>query len=107
MACTNNMSREADLGEVRWVRTNPLFTDILNLLVLIITPSVFDTQRLRASHLRPIAHIDTATYVEEVIKDRTPYIFGHLCSEKETPMSGTQTLVQTLLYSDSLHEILQ
>ena len=56
----------ADLGEVRWV---PLFTDILDLLVLIITPSVFDTQRLRASlvwllyNLRPIAHIDTATGV--------------------------------------------
>ena len=45
--------------------------------------------------------------VEEVIKDRTPYIFGRLCSEKGTPMSGTQTLAQTLLYSDSLHEILQ
>ena len=45
--------------------------------------------------------------VEEVIKDRTPYIFGRLCSEKETPTSGTQILAQTLLYSDSVHEILQ
>ena len=45
--------------------------------------------------------------IEEVIKDRTPYIFGRLCSEKETPTNGTQTLAQTLLYSDSVHEILQ
>ena len=47
------------------------------------------------------------TRIEEVIKDRTPYIFGRLCSEKQTPTNGTQTLAQTLLYSDSLHEILQ
>ena len=35
------------------------------------------------------------------------YIFGRLCSEKETPTSGTQILAQILLYSDSVHEILQ
>ena len=33
-------------------------------------------------------------YLEEVIKDRTPYIFGRLCSEGETPTSATQTLAQ-------------
>ena len=44
----------------------PLFTDLFDLLVLIVTPSVFDTQRLRASsvwlqyNLRPIARIDIA-----------------------------------------------
>ena len=45
--------------------------------------------------------------LEEVIKDQTPYIFGRLCSEKETPTKGIQTFAQTLLYSDSVHEILQ
>ena len=30
-----------------------------------------------------------------------------LCSEKETPTNGTQTLAQTLLYSNSVPEILQ
>ena len=44
----------------------PFFTDLFDLLVLIVTPSVFDTQRLRASsvwllyNLRPIARIDIA-----------------------------------------------
>ena len=45
-------------------------------------------------YVRPVVS-SLSGLVEEVIKDRTPYIFGHLCSEKETPMSGTQTLVQT------------
>ena len=44
----------ADLGGVRWVRTNPPFYR------LTVTPSVFDTQRLRARLLRPIARIDIA-----------------------------------------------
>ena len=47
-----------------------------------------------------------AIKVEEVIKDRTPYIFGRLFSEKETPTSGTQILAQTLLQSDSVHKII-
>ena len=54
-----------DLGEVCWV-PNPPFTDLLNLLVLIATPSVFDTQRLRASLvwlLRNRAHRYRATGV--------------------------------------------
>ena len=44
----------------------PLFTDSFDLLVLIVTPSVFDNHRLRASHvwllynLRLIARIDAA-----------------------------------------------
>ena len=56
----------ADPGGVCWARTNPLFIDLFDLLVLIVTYSVFDTQRLRASpvwllyNLRPIARIDIA-----------------------------------------------
>ena len=59
----------ADLGGgggfVGFERT-PLFTDSFDLLVLIVTPSVFDNHRLRASpvwllyNLRLIARIDTA-----------------------------------------------
>ena len=47
-------------------RTLP-FIDLFDLLFLIVTPSVFDTQRLRASllyNLRPIARIDIAVFGE-------------------------------------------
>ena len=45
--------------------------------------------------------------IEEVIKDQTPYIFGRLCSERETPTTGTQILARTSVYGDSVHELLQ
>ena len=40
----------ADLGGVRWVRTNPLVADSFDLLHgSLLLPAVFDTQRWRAS----------------------------------------------------------
>ena len=40
----------ADLGGVRWVRTNPLFADSFDLATgSLLLPAVFDNQRWRAS----------------------------------------------------------
>ena len=70
---------------------SPLFTDIFDLLVLIVTSSVFDTQRLRAScvrllyNLRPIARIDIAI---GVLEGRLPPLWTRLTIiSRETPLS--------------------
>ena len=63
--CKNVRVAGADLGGFVGFERTPLFTDLFDLLVLIVTPSMY-TQRLRASpvwllyNLRPIACIDIA-----------------------------------------------
>ena len=54
--------------------------------------------------------MQTTTEVEEIIKDWMPYIFRHLCSEEEIPISAAQiscTNIAIILYSHIVHEILQ